>query len=355
MKVVIIGSSIAGASLAYTLAKSGVNVEVYERKARKDIGKKVCANIVSKTFLSSLKDLEINKTKKLFRNKFDKAVFISGKNAIEFPTRCYKLNRQVFLDILIEKAMKKGARFHFKTEFLKFEKWNNEYKSYLRENNHIIAVNSDILVGADGTSSKVAECSGLKRRNFFITSESPVRTDKHFKKNAWYVFLKPEFGYYAFFDHEYAGTGCRLGKNLGAYQKSFFSYLKIKPAKIVAALEPEPGCIKPKDGLFLIGDAGGHVKFNGGGIVPAIRSAIAARDIILRKDYKLFRRIRFLQFINKILARAFEKMDEDDWRNLFEILKDKKFQKLIENRDEISIYEKVAVDPRFLRFIPKLF
>jgi len=354
MRIAIIGGSVAGASAALLFA-GNAEVSVYEQKRKEEIGKKTCANIVSKTFSDVLKKIGIKEKRKFFRKKINQANFFAGNAKLSFSVKDYKIDRTAFLDEVVSKAKKKGARFYFETEFLGFKKRNDYYELTLKSGKDIIKTYADIIIGADGALSRVAEFI-KKKRKFFIVSEIPKKDNfEHLKfdESSWNVFLRPEFGYYAYLDYEFAGVECRLGKSLKRYEKNFFSFLEIKkPRNLEASLEPEPGYSRPKGNVFLIGDAGGYVKFNGGGIVPAIMSSIAVRDIILKRNYKLFRKLEKAQFVNRIATKVFEKMDENDWKKLFEILRDKKFSRLVEERDEINFIK--YFDLKLLKFLPKI-
>ena len=56
MRAVIIGCSAAGASEALALSKD-FDVSVYEKAERQNIGKKTCANVVTKSFVKYAKEI----------------------------------------------------------------------------------------------------------------------------------------------------------------------------------------------------------------------------------------------------------------------------------------------------------
>jgi flavin-dependent dehydrogenase len=104
----------------------------------------------------------------------------------------------------------------------------------------------------------------------------------------------------------------------------------------------------------LIGDAGCHVKFSGGGIIPAIMAAEAAKEIIVNKDYKKLKRLNRRTLFNKMATKMIWKMNDKDFDDFFEILKDKKFQGFLGKRDELEKKEYFKLlDRRLLKFFLK--
>jgi flavin-dependent dehydrogenase len=300
-----------------------------------------------------LNELKIKAKRDFFKKKITKAVFISKENKLEFSIEDYKLNRQAFLDEVIAKSKKKGARFYFETELLNVRKSGSHYELILKSGKKTVKTYADTIIGADGALSRVSEFIGRKKK-FFIVSEAPAKKlPGRFDDKSWNVFLRKDFGYYAYRDYELAGVECSLGKNIKAYQKNFFSFLHLKKSKeIISAIVPKPAYLAQKGNIFLIGDAGGYAKFNGGGIIPSIESAIAARNILLNKDYGLFKKLSRSQRLNKLISKVLERMDEKDWQEMFKILKDRKFSKLVEERDELNFIK--YFDFRLLKFLVKL-
>lgn len=342
IKITIIGGSISGSVLAYLLAREGYEVRVYEQKKQKDIGNKLCANIVTKSFLKYIKNLGIS-PKEIIESRFEKAVFLLDKEKFVFPVEDYKINRQKFIDLLIKKSKKAGVKFYFgkKIKEINFQ---------------------DIIIGADGAFSMVAKKKGLWQKRKFaictqITCNGKIKNLKINKKN-YYVFLDKNFGYYSYvFPSKRKltiGNGEFITKESDKPSNSFdnfLSFLNIRKSKKEVALIPLPKVIKTKkDNIFLTGDAACFIKFNGGGIIPAIEGAFALADLIKRKDYSKIRKLQNKIFVNSLVTKLIQKIKYQNLEYFLKIVeKDKKLRNLIKERDNISMRH-----VKYLFFKPKL-
>src|SRR3989344_4453235 len=162
-KVIIIGSSVAGCSAANFLAEE-CDVAVYEQKHRQEVGKKLCSDIVTKVFLRYAAMLGLNPYNHVI-SKLDKAIAVSGSQISEFETDEFKISRISFIEDLISKSEKKGAKFNFNEEFIDFREEKGKFIVEFKDKTDTC----DILIGADGAVSKVAKKAGLwKDRKLFL-------------------------------------------------------------------------------------------------------------------------------------------------------------------------------------------
>jgi len=361
MRVAIIGSSIAGSSLACLLAENAA-IMVYDSKARKDIGKKFCANVVTSSFSKYVKMLGLNPEKYII-SRFNTAVGISKNNRFEFKTDEFKIDREKLIEDLIARAEKKGVQFNFGTKLISLRKEGKNFLITFERGEEIFTDEADILVGADGALSEVAKKTGLwNDRRFYLVMQTEIplnnlKTD--IKKGSYNVYAGKEFGYYSYVfpskDKVTIGVGDVPEKVKEKYNL-FLKFLGIKKTgKMQAALIPEPKVIPQKKNLFLIGDAGCHVKFSGGGIIPAILAANAIKEIIVNKNYKKLKELNRRTFFNKMATKMIWKMNDKDFDDFFEILKDRKFQGFLEKRDELEKKEYFKLlDRRLLKFFFKI-
>ncbi len=360
-KIIIIGSSIAGASAAFFLAPYA-DIVVYEKKSKKDIGNKVCANVVTSLFLKYAKQLNIN-PKEVIVSEFNKAIGFSENNKVVFKTKEFRINRCKFIEQVIKNAQKKGVKFVFNAEFIDYAKKREGFIVKLKRGNKTITENSDILVGADGALSNVAKKAGLweNRRLFLVMhTEIPLNSFKKFRidKKAYYIFFGRKKGYYGYiFPYKnkiVIGAGDRV-EALKSRYKDFLKFMGVKSREAHGALVPEPKVIPQKENLFLIGDAGCHIKFSGGGIIPSMMAAEAIKEIIINNNYKKLKELNRRTVINKIAARLIENLNDRDFNKLLEILKDKKFSDVVSKRDKFGKKEYfAALDFRILKLLIKL-
>lgn len=358
MKIVIIGCSIAGASAALALS-GNASISVYEKKSRQDVPKKICANVVTYSFLKYCRELGL-KPENFLVSRFTKAFFLSRKNDLFLPTKEFRIDRAKFLDSAIKNAQKKGAKFNYNAEFVSFRKEKGKFIIKLKKGNKEIIEKADILIGADGALSRVSENAGIKGKKFWLCMHTEIPASRikfNFEKDAYYLFLERRFGYYAYIfpfkDKVIVGSGDFIEKAEKNYQ-NFLKFLRIKPAKTEAALISFPKNVHNTKNMFLIGDAACSTKFSGGGIVPAIMDAIAARNIIVHKNlghYKIAKkRIRLNILVAKILSRLSDK----EFDGLLKVLKHEKFASILEKRDEFERKEYLKMfDLRLLKYLIK--
>lgn len=361
-KIIIIGSSIAGASAACLLAKH-CNVRVYEQKAMNEVGKKLCANVVTPDFLVYAKKSGLNPKKYTIYN-YNKAIGYSKNDKVELKTHEFKIDRKKLIRDLVTNAKKDGAKFSFKTGFIDFKKKKSGYSIKLKKGSRTFTEECDILIGADGALSNVAKKAGLwKKRTLFpiIQTETPLNKIEKIKlgKKSYHIFFGRERGYYGYaFPYRniaVIGVGERADRVREKYD-DFLRFLGAKVRKKCAALVPKPQIIPQKRSLFVIGDAGCHIKFSGGGIVPAMMAAEAVKDIIVNKDYRRLKKLNRRTFMNRLATRVIERMNDKDFDSFVKILKDKKFAGITEKRDMLSKEDYLKLlDLRILKFLLKLF
>jgi flavin-dependent dehydrogenase len=365
-KIVIIGSSVAGSTLALLLAKEGINVVVYEQKKQHEIGKKLCANVVTKTFFNYSRALGMEPAP-LVKNRFDKAIFVCKNKRFEFPVQDYEIDRQKFLNQIIKKAKQQGAKFFFETKFLNFFRENKKHGLILEKNKKKKIEKADIVIGADGALSEVAKKADLwQDRQFDLCYQVSLKKKlmierRKVKKNEYYCFLDKKYGYYSYVfpskDNVTIGNAEELNNKNRSFQ-NLLSMLKIKGIKKKAALIPAPKVIRTqKDNIFLIGDAACCIKFNGGGIIPAMKNAFSLRDVILNRNYNKIKRFQREIYINSVLARFVKNLNDNDFLRFLEIVdKNPEIKGLVKQRDEMSRRKLKCVfkKPKLIYFIKNL-
>jgi len=346
MRVIIIGSSIAGSAAAYLLSREGIEAVVYEQKSRKDIGKKVCANILTSMIKGILKDFGIN-SKELIKNKYNSFNVLSKNKKLSFKTEEYEFDRVKLLEKLIKKAEAKGAKFFFNSSFKGFKKKEGKFSILLSKERKNFIDSCDFLIGADGALSEVAKQSGLwNNRKFFLNLQAKVSRNSIKNKiylpdkNGYNILLGKDFGYYSYIfsskNRLVIGLGDRPERNVKKQFENLMKLLEIKRFKIEGALIPKPQVIGTKPGIFLIGDAGCQMKFSGGGIIPALMAAKAVKEILVDKDSKDYNRLNSRIRMNRLFTKFFENMSDKRADNILNIVKDKRFSSFPKYRDYIS-------------------
>ena len=358
MKIAIIGASIAGSATALLFSKASASVSVFEQKAKIEIASKVCANIVTFSFLKLAKQFGISPAK-VINKKFSIAKFYSQNNSIQLAVEDYEIDRKRLLEELTKKAQAYGAQFHFNTKFLDIEKTASGYSLIVQKGKRPAKLEGfDYIIGADGALSAVAKNAGLLQdRKFWLAIQTKVaKIKRKLNQGSYEIFFK-EFGYYSYIfpSKRHIVVGIVANPEDAKEQfKQFIDFLGIKKCKVEAALIPLPKRIKFRKGnIFLAGDAACQTKFTGGGIVPALKTAFALKEIIINNKYKAAKDLSMEIFLHQLISNMLGKMSTTDFDKLFKISR----KSDMGSRDELRkwIWKFVLRNPCMFRFLLRLF
>jgi geranylgeranyl reductase family protein len=281
--VIVIGAGPSGATLAYELAKQGIDVLVLEKE--KFPRYKCCAGGITHKVLNLL-DFDISESIKeiIFDIGFLYRLEKSYPGHYDKPL-LYTVTRDVFDNLLVERAQQYGARFLDRQRVIK-----------ISINNGVVGVTtqsktyySGLIAGADGAYSIVAKELCIKRKiDYLVGIENELRVPDY-ELGKWGRSVEIEFGRihggyaWLFPKHNYlsVGAGCQFSeaKSLRGHYESFIDYLNLSkyiPFRTGSLLIP---IIKDKvtcygERFVLLGDAAGLADpLTGEGIYNAILSA----------------------------------------------------------------------------------
>ncbi|MBW3003719.1 NAD(P)/FAD-dependent oxidoreductase [Candidatus Woesearchaeota archaeon] len=256
----IIGAGPIGCYAGYLLAKEGYTIDIYEEHS--EIGKPVqCAGLLAED-INNLVKLD----EELIANKISRIKIISpDKSELDIATKEIVLDREKFDKHLAQIASDAGCNIHLGSRF---------------ENNKINGktLKSEILIGADGPFSRVADSAGiLKPRKYQIGMQ--VRAEHKTDIEEYKVIIK-DFPGFAWVIPESENIS-RIGLLTNTNPAEHFNKLlkEIKPKKILesnSGLIPihDPKLEIQKNNIYLIGDAATQVKTStAGGIIPGLKAA----------------------------------------------------------------------------------
>jgi len=360
-KAVIIGAGHSGCWAAYELAKEGFDVEVFEEDKNPGMHAVLICTYSLCDYLGFVPKS---------MNKISKAVLFSknSRTELEFDRKRPDLmiDRMDFTKMLEKKAKSAGARFHYSSRFIGFSK-NKKVIVSLKEKNKTKKIEADILIGADGTLSRVARAAGLHSNKKLIEiSQAVVNLKEKVDREAMQIWFYPELTNYFFWltpiDGRKVAIGIMAEKNSKKILNDFLKRFKIE--KIIEyqhTLAPfyEKGRISSDD-VFLVGDAAGQMKVTTiGGIVSGLRGAEAlSKAIISNRSYnrELCGLNSELQ-IHAIARNALDKFNDKDYDNLLEMM-NYKVKRLFygHTRDELSkmVLKLALAQPKFLLFARRL-
>jgi len=282
-EVIIVGAGPSGATLAYELAKQGIDVIVLEKE--KFPRYKCCAGGITHKVLNLL-DLDISEAIEeiIFDIRFLYKLEKSYLGHSDKPL-LYTVTRDVFDNLLVERARQHGARF-----------LDRQRVNKIKVNNGVVEVTtqgetyySGLIAGADGAYSTVVKELCIKRNiDYIVGIETELRVPGY-ELEIWGKSVEIEFGRihggYAWLfpkqNHLSVGAGCQFSeaKSLKHHYESFIDYLNLRkytPFRTSSLLIP---VIKDKvtccgERFVLLGDAAGLADpLTGEGIHNAILSA----------------------------------------------------------------------------------
>lgn len=365
-KIAIIGAGSAGLFTAYLLSKSEkAEIEIFEEDNKAGLPKSTL--IVTDEFskiLPEAKEAIINKLDKIF-------LLYKNKTATIVPRNKELVIDRTKLDNWFLKRLKgkKNVRINYNHQFLTAK------KSERKENWQLIfkykgkrkTKEAEIIIGADGTFSNVAKL--IKRQEIKKAKiiQARVRFEKKINSSQYVVWFNPVTKFFFWLIPENSNIAAiglndydikKAKEKLNKFLKNLGVKFKILEYQetIAPLFQPNLSCCKNE--VYLVGDALAHMKNTTlGGIVPGLRASKAlANSLIKNKSYKkeLRQLNRELWFHYKI-QNAIEKFSEKDFNFAFNLMQNKKIQKMLSqyNRDSFAKlgFRAFFIEPRLLYFL----
>ena len=357
MEIAIIGGGPAGSFLAYSLAKEGKEVTVFEE--HKEIGNPIqCSGVITQEI-----EKLISIPKSIIINKITKVRFYSP-NGNFFETKIkpdYVFDRSKLDKYIASLAKKEGVKFEFNKKFINFEKEGKLLKLNFKNSSE----NTKILIGADGPFSTVAKAAGIFGKRDFIYGMQARAKIKNQEKNRVDIFLGyGEFGW----SIPESKTVSRIGVVKEENPKEDFDKL-VKKLK-ATIINYQSGMIPlynhklktQKNNIYLIGDAATMVKASThGGLLFSMLAAEDLKDSIInnknyQKNWK--RRLSKELWLNKKIRDTLKNFKDKDFNELVKLFSQNKLKKILEEnvRDYPSkfLFKILIKEPRLLKFSKKV-
>ncbi len=365
--VPVIGSGTIGGYTGYLLAKEGYQVTLYEDHEK--IGEPChCTGIITKSFLDMVK-----LKKGLLLNTLNKVqVFGPNGNCTELKTQDIVVDRIGLDEFFNELAVGAGAELKMGHKMVSV---HAEKKVIAIENKRAMSeIHYDKLIGADGPNSKLFSLLNPDiKREPWIGAQAVIKGK--FEKNKYEAYLNNDYckGFFAWVvpeSEESAIAGLAV-KERPSFQferfmkkrfgENFKSHITSYRGGLIPMHYPKACC--EKNGIYLVGDAGGHVKATtGGGIIPGMKAAEAlAQSLRSGKSYdKLWRKAtgRNLWMHWKI-RKTLDKFSDNDYNYLIELMNKERAAKVMAASDReypgTFAMKMLLAEPRMLYFVRHLF
>jgi len=261
------------------------------------------------------------------------------------------IERSELIQQLAGRAEASGAEILTGRHFLSF-KPNGKGLSFAVSSNgdeELVEESSDILIGADGAFSKVAQSAGCPKQPTVPLFQAVVRLPKDMPSDVTRVWFIPEDTPYFYWLIPYSPTHGVLGlitEEEGRGQRSLTRFLERRnliPLEIQSARIPLHTHWFPihrrigQSHVYLVGDAAGHVKMSTvGGLVTGFRGAVGVAEAILNGgSSRQSKALRLELDLHWLIRKVLNRFSQADYAKLLDLLTPSVKNSLeIFNRDE---------------------
>ena len=330
--IVIIGGSAAGFYTAYQLAKKGLEVRVFEAKHALDPSPRT---LIVTRYLSGLigplcEDSEVNR----IRNY---ELYADGRFAnVSLQHPDVVIERSTLIRSLAERAEERGVKIHTDRRFMSLKPNGRRLTFIVSPNGESTQVeeSADVLIGADGAFSRVAQSAGWPQQPTAPLVQAIVRLPDDIPPDTTRIWFVPKDTPYFYWLIPYSSTHGVLGL-IGEEQrktrKALEDFLK---TKALEPLEFQTACI-PRyrnwipfrrtiegSNVYLVGDAAGHVKVTTvGGLVTGFRGARGVVDAITNGgSSRRSNALRLELDLHLLVRRVLNHFGEKDYAKLLGLL-----------------------------------
>ncbi len=330
MKVVIIGASISGLYCAYLLARKGVRVEVYDQMER--LGPPARTLIVT----SKVNEVLGFEPEEAIINKVMRYEFFSLSKKVELDLLTPELviERERLIKLLAHQAEVVGARIILNHQFESFhyigEKIAVSLKNLITMDTFTLI--ADILVGADGVSSKVARavyCDGYYSTAALL--QAKVVLQEGVGADTCQVWFDSNHTRYFFWSIPESDRLASIGliadnsKQANESLKVFLEERNLRPLEFQEGKVPlhKASWVNGRNAfgkkVFLVGDSAAQVKVTTvGGVVTGLYGAKALASAILNgRNYK--RELRDLNLeldLHLLIRNVLNRFNNENYDNL---------------------------------------
>ena len=347
--ITIIGGSAAGFFTAYLLAREGQRVQLFE--AAEDIQLSPRTLIVTSYIQNLMGSLcegaIINKIRRF-------ELFADGRVAtVSLRQADLVIDRAKLIRRLAAQAEANGAKIRTGCRFLSLKPDGKGLNLRISRNGdgNPIEESANILVGADGAFSKVAQRAGWPRQPTIPLLQAVVELPKDLPPDATRIWFIPEDTPYFYWLIPHSPTHGVLGLIAEEERKGRIFLERFLDRKGLVPIDFQNARVSRytqwipnhrKIGgshVYLVGDAAGHVKVSTmGGLVSGLRGVLGVTEAILNEgSSREFRLLRRELDRHKLIRRVLHDFTQADYARLLDLLTSSVKRSLsLFNRDETS-------------------
>jgi flavin-dependent dehydrogenase len=289
--IAIIGGSAAGFYAAYQLAKKGLGVRVFEAKHALDPSPRtlIVTRYMSRLIGPLCEDSVVNRI-------WNYDLYADGRFAnVSLQHPDVVIERSTLIRSLAKQAQASGVKIHTGHRFLGLRPNGRRLTFMVSPNSEKrrIEESADVLIGADGAFSRVAQSAGWPQQPTAPLVQAIVRLPDDMPPDTTRIWFVPKDTPYFYWLIPFSSTHGVLGL-IGEEQRKtrenlegFLKTKALEPLEFQTSLIPRYRNWIPfrrtieGSHVYLVGDAAGHVKVTTvGGLVTGFRGARGIVDAI---------------------------------------------------------------------------
>ena len=331
-RVAVIGGSASGFFTAAILARAGCAVEVVERSEELDpTPRTLIVTSHMRTLLGKVSERAVVNEIRQFE------LFTDGRAAqVPLDRPDLIIERSQLIRGLAEEARTYGAKLSFGNRFVGVQGNGNGLRVNLERTQAAGSkeLHADVVVGADGALSRVAQSAGWPRQPTVPLVQAIVRVPANMPANTVRVWFVPDDTPYFYWlipeSNERAVLGLIGEDGQGTrrcldrfMEKRGFTPLGYQGARIPVYERWTPVERRVGSGrVFLVGDAAGQVKVSTvGGIVTGFRGAIGVSESILKGgESSELRSLRRELDLHLLIRKTIHQFKQADYSRLVDLM-----------------------------------
>jgi flavin-dependent dehydrogenase len=331
-QVAVIGGSASGFFTASLLAKAGRSVEVLERSEQLDpTPRTLIVTSHMRTLLGEVGERAVVNEIRKFE------LFTDGRKAyVPLHRPDLIIERSQLIRGLAEQAQGHGARVSFGNRFTSLQSNGNGLRVGIERshNGRAEELHADIVVGADGALSRVAQAAGWPRQATVPLVQAIVKIPADMSADTVRVWFVPDDTPYFYWlipessDRAALGLIGEDGQETRRCLERFMEKRGFTPLGFQGARIPVYDRWTPVERrvgagrVFLVGDAAGQVKVSTvGGIVTGFRGAIGVSESILNGgESPELRSLRRELDLHLLIRKTIHQFKQADYSRLVDLM-----------------------------------
>jgi flavin-dependent dehydrogenase len=331
-QVAVIGGSASGFFTASLLSQAGCAVEVLERSEQLDpTPRTLIVTSHMRTLLGEVGERSVVNEIRKFE------LFTDGRSAqVPLQRPDLIIERARLIRGLAEKAQSQGTKISFGNRFVSLESNGNGLRVGVERAQNAVTeeVHADVVVGADGALSRVAQAAGWPRQPTVPLVQAIVHAPADMPLDTVRVWFVPDDTPYFYWlipeSRERAVLGLigEDGQETRRCLEHFMEKRGFTPIAFQGARIPVYERWTPVERrvgagrVFLVGDAAGQVKVTTiGGIVTGFRGALGVTEAILNDgESRELRSLRRELDLHLLIRRTIHQFKQADYSRLVDLM-----------------------------------